>query len=85
MPSSCTPAASYVSTACSPNMKLLKSYQWNGWSVSKLQHPYSSRPRWVGELFDSNGALLHRAEKLSLKVLRQCIDLVNLSKERRQP
>ncbi len=64
-------------------MKPLKTCYWNGWLVSKMQHPYSSKPRWVGELFDSNGVLLHRAEKLSLKVLRECISLVNLSNGRR--
>jgi len=63
-------------------MKPLKTHHWNGWLVSKMQHPYSSKPSWVGELFDDSGALVRRHEKLSLKVLKQCIELVN---NHRQP
>lgn len=54
-------------------------YQVGDWIITRHEHPYSSKPRWVGELFDANGSLVHRHEKLSLRVLRQCIELVNKS------
>ena len=52
-------------------------YQVGDWIVTRHEHPYSSKPRWVGELFDASGALVDRHEKLSLKVLKQCIELVS--------
>ena len=52
-------------------------YQVGNWIVTRHEHPYSSKPRWVGELFDASGSLIRRHEKLSLKTLKQCIELVS--------
>lgn len=52
-------------------------YKVGDWIVTRHEHPYSSTPRWVGELFDADGVLVKRCEKMSFKVAKQCIELIN--------
>lgn len=57
-------------------MTELKRFEWNGWTIKKMEQPYSSKPRWVATRNFKTGGI-DEIEKGKLSAVKECIAFVD--------